>query len=157
MPRLSERERRFVTAYLTVCNLHGTKSAIAAGYSPISAATTASRMLKKPHILYAIKTFADRADITTDKALQRIAVIADQSPKKWTGADVLKANELILRVNGALKDHTHDNRVTVNIGFLLPSPDPVPQRQIIDASTPAERQIIDGVLPQSPQLAESDD
>lgn len=59
------------------------------------------------------------AQITADEALENLSTIANNQPEKgFSGADTIKANELILRVKGALADNKGESRVTVNIGFL---------------------------------------
>src|SRR5689334_12942658 len=66
---LSERERRFVEAYMGEAAGNGTKAAILAGYSKKAARGQAARLLTKAHIIEAIqdrtvhdKSVADRQE-----------------------------------------------------------------------------------------------
>jgi phage terminase small subunit len=75
---LSPRERNFVGEYLI--DLHGTKAAIRAGYSPRSAAVQASDLLKRPHIIAAIQErrncHAKRLDVSAERILDELASCA---------------------------------------------------------------------------------
>lgn len=76
--------------------------------------------------------------LTAGHALQNLSTIANTQPKAFTGADVIKANELILKVHGALNDKHTEARVTVNIGFLVSDGTvqvlaPTPQVMVLDA------------------------
>ena len=78
-------------------------------------------MLRREDVQAYLAKKAEKADLTSQKALERIHAIASITPDKVQAGDVLKANELILKVNGALKDNKGDSRVTVSIGFLTPA------------------------------------
>jgi phage terminase small subunit len=75
---LNDKQRRFCREYLV--DLNGTQAAIRAGYSPKSAATTASDMLKYPHVeaelaLLRSKT-ADLAGVSALRNMKELAKIA---------------------------------------------------------------------------------
>ena len=85
---LPARQRRFVVE-LTKDPLKKniTKAAIAAGYSKKSAHVTASRMLKNAKIKLAVleieQSQEKRIEITTDKILQELALIAFSDPAHY--------------------------------------------------------------------------
>ncbi|HYH39903.1 MAG TPA: terminase small subunit [Azospirillum sp.] len=72
---MTDQKRRFVDAYLVDPN--GTKAAIAAGYSPKTAAAQASRLLKDVDVAAAIergrKLLAVRSGITPEMVLAELA------------------------------------------------------------------------------------
>jgi len=115
---MNVQQQRFVDAYLTEAKGNGTKAAIIAGYSEKTASVQASQLLRKPTIKAAVERTLQKADLRTQARLDKLGVLADATPEAITAGDVIRANELILKVNGALKDKTSDNRITVNIGFL---------------------------------------
>lgn len=121
MPRkaLNPQRKRFVDAYLTSANGNGTKAAIAAGYSPHTAGVQASQLLKQPEVKRLLGERLQRETLTTERALQNVSQLASHVPDEIPAIVVLKANELILKVHGALNDNRGDARVTVNIGFLV--------------------------------------
>lgn len=125
---------RFVNAYLTEAHGNGTKAAILAGFSAKTAGQAASRLLKRPDIQAAVGRKLQKANITTARALENVSAIASLEPAKVTASDVLKANELILRVNGALNDKRGEAKVTVNIGFLSAATGPTAPPTAITAS-----------------------
>ena len=151
--KLSIREQEFVKAFVKNGG-NGTKAAIAAGYSPRTAGQCASRLLKREQVRYALERSAERASLSTAEALQNVARIANTAPQtKVSGAEVLKANELILKVNGALNEKATQSRITVNIGFLTsnqPSVE-VTTEDSIDAESVAV------VMPRQAQLPSSDE
>jgi phage terminase small subunit len=59
---LSERERRFVSAFTGPAHGNGTKAAILAGYSARTARVQASQLLTRLNIRAAIQERADQAD-----------------------------------------------------------------------------------------------
>ena len=75
---LSPRENNFVGEYLI--DLHGTKAAIRAGYSPRTAAVQASDLLKRPNVIAAIQERRDRharhLDISAERVLDEMAACA---------------------------------------------------------------------------------
>ena len=85
--------------------------------------------------------------LTVDQALRNVSAIANHVPEKYTGSDVIKANELLLKVHGALRDAAADSRITVNIGFLARP------ETATDHSTTIDVQ----VLPSSSQVASADE
>lgn len=115
---MKPKHQQFVNAYLQHGN--ATKAAVTAGYSEHTAAQLGSRLLRHPDVQRAVGKQLHKADLRTQARLEKLGQIADATPKAYTGADVLKANELILKVNGALQDKQSDSRITVNIGFLTP-------------------------------------
>lgn len=75
------------------------------------------------------------AQITADQALENLSTIANSQPERgFSGADTIKANELILRVKGALADARPESRVTVNIGFLTNANAQPPMIQVMPDS-----------------------
>lgn len=146
---MNPQHEQFVRAYLTVTNGNATQAAIQAGYSPKTAAQSASRLLKRDDIRQAIGKRLDKADLRTQARLEKLGQIADATPKAYTGSDVLKANELILKVNGALQDKPSDSRITVNIGFLQPPTQPTTVEVTSDGHV-----ALDGVvMPSQPQVS----
>ena len=153
---MNPQQRAFVNAYLGEAKGNGTKAAIIAGYSERTASVIASQLLRKPAIKAAVTKALDKADLTTQARLQKLGTIADATPEKVTAADVISANALILKVNGALKDKASESRITVNIGFLNAPPAnvTVTATHIEDNATDAE---VLAPLPQAASIsAESD-
>jgi phage terminase small subunit len=83
MKALTARQRRFVSEYLVDNN--ATKAAIRAGYAPIAARITASRLLDKPHVVAALNQ-------RTAALLQKVELEA---------ADLLRANAEIVQFDPA--------------------------------------------------------
>jgi phage terminase small subunit len=59
---LTEKERRFIEAFMGPCAGNGTKAAIAAGYGKGGAHVRASRLLRKAKIQAALATRIERRD-----------------------------------------------------------------------------------------------
>lgn len=155
---MNPKQLAFVNAYLGSANGNATKAAITAGYSERSAHVQGCELLKHPNVREAIekrqaKAIA-KADLTTQARLEKLGAIADHTPEKIRAGDVLKANELILKVNGALQDKGADsNRVTVNIGFLT-APTNAGVAIATQAFDPHNSQVIE-VMPCQPQMSAS--
>lgn len=77
-PKLTQKERRFVDAFLGSCNGNGSEAAIAAGYAPGSARVTASRLLTKANIKAAV-------DARNAKAEEKSIASADERDKILSG------------------------------------------------------------------------
>lgn len=159
MASLNERERRFVSAYLTTCNGNATKAAITAGYAESGAGVQGNRLLKRAHVQAAITQKLDKADLRTEAILARLGRLVHAEPDRISGADINTAARTILQVNGALKDKQSDSRITVNIGFLSNSTKPTVtvSEEVFDATTntvvmPAESV----VMPPIAQLTDSE-
>lgn len=120
-------------AYLGEAKGNAAKAAILAGYSEKAARQIGSRLLTYADVQQAVGERVQKADLSTQARLHKLGILADTVPDKVTGADVLRANELILKVNGALKDKQSDARITVNIGFLTAAPPTLSITEAIDA------------------------
>jgi phage terminase small subunit len=83
---LSEREQRFIDAFLGDANGHITKAALAAGYSPRTAAQQGSRLLKRVEIQQAIQhrqaRRAEIADVTAAQVIRELARIGFSDVRK---------------------------------------------------------------------------
>jgi phage terminase small subunit len=83
---LSEREQRFIEAYLGDADGHITKAALAAGYSQRTAAQQGSRLLKKVEIQQAIQQRqakrAEIADVTAAQVIKELARIGFSDVRK---------------------------------------------------------------------------
>jgi len=79
-PTLSNRQRIFVLEYLTDGN--GTRAAIAAGYSPKTAAKTACRLLKNPTVAAIIakneQRVTQRMEEARERVIQRYEITAEK-------------------------------------------------------------------------------
>lgn len=116
---MSELKRKaFVRFYLGEAQGNATRAAIMAGYSQKTARQQASDLLTRPDIQKAIQKYTTKVDISTERSLERVGIIADAKAEKITAREILKANELLLKVSGALNESRSEARVTVNIGFL---------------------------------------
>lgn len=77
MPRLTEKQKRFVEEYLV--DLNATQAAIRAGYKEKTAYSTGCENLRKPEIQAAIQEAmanrSARTEITQDMVLQELAAI----------------------------------------------------------------------------------
>ena len=96
LPALTRTQDAFAREF--ALSGHGTKSALAAGYSPVSAYSTASENLKKPEILAAVshyekplvesyKAKAEAAGLTVQRVLRETARIAFFDPRKLFDAE----------------------------------------------------------------------
>jgi phage terminase small subunit len=72
--KLTAREERFLIEYLK--DFNGTKAAIAAGYSEISAHVLAHRLLSKANIKLRVKQYMDSVRVTPQRILNELAKIA---------------------------------------------------------------------------------
>lgn len=83
---LSERERRFIEAYLGAAEGNATKAAVLAGYSEKSARRIGTRLSAKVHIQAAIAERqvkrADQADIDAVRVLKELARIGLSDPRE---------------------------------------------------------------------------
>lgn len=120
---MTPKRRAFVNAYLGDAKGNGTKAAISAGYSEKTAGQAASQLLKRPEVRAAIGLRLKKADIATDKVLERLGRIVHSEPAEVKAADIVNASKVILQVSGDLQDKRSDaGRITVNIGFLNQTP-----------------------------------
>lgn len=142
---MNPKRRAFVNAYLSgTTQGNATQSALAAGYSPDTAYSQGSRLLKDAEVAQAIETRFAKAEFTVDQSLREVAELAQAPVDKVTASDKLQANKLFLQVRGALKEHNTGSRITVNIGFLTPSgpasidavvmPQVMPSRTLVEDS-----------------------
>jgi len=122
---LNERQQAFVKAYLGSAQGNATKAAITAGYSERSAHVQGCELLKHPNITEALHKSADRAGLTIDRMMTKLEDIIESPVKDIRASDQIKAIELGLKVKGALKDKQTDARITVNIGYLNHTPEPL--------------------------------
>lgn len=112
------KRKAFIRAYFGDAHGNATKAAELAGYSPHTAKQQGSRLLSHVDVQRALQRHAQKDDASTVRCIANVSAIANHAPQKLTGSEILKANELLLKVNGALRDKPSDSRVTVNIGFL---------------------------------------
>ena len=85
MAKLNLRQKAFCDEYLK--DLNATQAAIRAGYSPKTAAVIAAENLKKPniqeYIQQAMAKRSQRTEITQDRVLRELAVIAFSRPADY--------------------------------------------------------------------------
>jgi hypothetical protein len=142
--QVSELKRKaFIKHYLGAAQGNATKAAIMAGYSETSAKVTGSRLLSAANVQQAIQRHANKVEVSTERSLQNIGAIANEKAAKVSAGDILKANELILKVKGALSDRQTEARVTVNIGFLT---NDKPSAVIVQELAPPTRVVSPGVI-----------
>ncbi len=96
----------FIDAYLVSNN--GTSAAKSVGFSPISAATTACRLLKKDNIRAEInrrrQNAIEKLDLNPERVLNRLMIEMDGlGPDSNAGARI-KAAELLAKMQGMLTD-----------------------------------------------------
>lgn len=124
---LNDKQKAFVYNYLKHKN--GARAAREAGYSEKTARTIADQLLTKLDVRLEIEKglerLADRANITAERNVRRIAEIAYHS-KKAKHSDVLKACELIGKTFGQFKDVSE----TTNTHQVI-----VANQEQVDAST----------------------
>lgn len=97
MPRkpksLSSKEQIFIREFLATGN--GTRSAIAAGYSPASASVTGSKLLRKAKIAEELANLRakllNKLEITAERVLHGLAELAFFDPRKMFYASDAKA------------------------------------------------------------------
>lgn len=114
---MNPRRKLFVNAYLGEARGNATKAAIAAGYSEHTAKQQGSRLLTKTDVRAAIGLRLKKADIKTDRILERLGRVV-HTEAEIKGSDVVNAAKVLLQVSGALQEKQHESRITVNIGFL---------------------------------------
>jgi phage terminase small subunit len=73
---LTDKQTRFVDAYVGAANCNGTKAATLAGYSPRSAYSQAGELLANPKIRAAIKERLDLFAMTAEEVLMRLSAHA---------------------------------------------------------------------------------
>ena len=97
---MTERERRFVECYMGEAAGNGTKAALLAGYSPVTARNQASRLLTKGYIQSAIEERSQRDVLTWSREQRQVfwtQIAADETvPIPYR----LKASELLARSQG---------------------------------------------------------
>jgi phage terminase small subunit len=140
---LSLKQKSFVNAYLGEANGNATKAAIIAGYSERTAKQAGSRLLTHVDVQRALERRLHKAQMTADEALERVALIARADVTDISASDAIRANELILKVNGRLRDRSHEpGGITVNIGFLTPG-QPTPSTITIDTRALTSQLVMD--------------
>ena len=87
MKPLTERERRFVEAFMGPAAGNATDAAKRAGYAKGSAAVTASRLLRKANVQDAIKERAEKAGITRERVLDELTLLAFSDLTHYTVND----------------------------------------------------------------------
>jgi phage terminase small subunit len=112
---LSERERRFVEAYMGPAAGNATAAARLAGYSDKTAGSQASRLLKKVNIQNALRTRVDSDPQVADReARQRFwtSVMGGRGKfAKVPWKDRLKASELLGKTQGDFVErHEHTGK-----------------------------------------------
>lgn len=113
MQELNPMQRKFVEEF--VITGHGTKSAIAAGYSERSASAQSSALLKNPKILEYLKEIETQAflmaGVTASRIVKELAKVAfDGSEGEYVKAgDKLRALETLAK-NFNLADDTINHR-----------------------------------------------
>lgn len=97
---LSERERRFVEAYMGRSKGNATKAAVAAGYATNSAKVTASRLLSKANVRAAIEARVTSDPQVSDRADRQRFLTTVMHTRKVSMKDRLKAVELLGKSQG---------------------------------------------------------
>lgn len=99
MTTLSQRERRFVDAYMGLHVGNATQAAIAAGYSAKTAASIGCRLLRKVKVREAVKARVEQdpavADRTRRQSFWSDVMLGAGRFKKAALKDRLKASELL--------------------------------------------------------------
>jgi phage terminase small subunit len=97
LAHLNPKQARFVAEYLIDSN--ATQAAIRAGYSPVSAKVTASRLLTKANIAAAVKAgrakITDRLEITAESLIRDVLEIGDEARKAESFAAALKSRDML--------------------------------------------------------------
>lgn len=97
--KLTAKQERFVSEYMGNGN-HGTKAALAAGYSPQSAETQASQLLKKTQVRAEVAkrqaVIAERANVDAEYVLTQAVKLHERCMEEpFDAAGALRALELI--------------------------------------------------------------
>jgi phage terminase small subunit len=112
---LSERERRFVEAYMGPCAGNATKAAESAGYSPKTARQIASRLLTKANIRAAVNEA--RADLTTEAiadAKERRELLTKHARNMQEPVSSIKAVDVLNKMDGIyIEKHDVTGNLTV--------------------------------------------
>lgn len=97
---LSERERKFVEAYMGKAGGNATKAAIRAGYSKATARKQGSRLLTKGNIRSAIDARAKEDPNVSDREERQRFYTATMRSAKVSMKERLKAAELLGKTQG---------------------------------------------------------
>lgn len=98
MAKLNPRQRKFVKEYTKTSN--ATESAKKAGYSPKTAYSIGSELLKKPEIITEISNTLEKAGLTDDYIAEglKTAVEKGLSSERHTLSDGLRGIEMIAKL-----------------------------------------------------------
>ena len=112
---LTKRQDLFAREY--VIDLNATQAALRAGYSPTTAKANCAQLLAHPGISARIDELmsdrVDRAAISADEVLARLASIADEAQEEGSWQAALRALELLGRHLGLWKSR-HETTVSVS-------------------------------------------
>ena len=124
--RLSEKERRFVEAFMGKAGGNGTKAALLAGYAANGAAVQSTRLLRKAKIQAAMQNRQD-ADplVATREERQRFWTAMmkraeDHKCEDATHQDRLRASELLGKSSGDFIDRIeHGGGLDINVSVTI--------------------------------------
>jgi phage terminase small subunit len=116
---LTEKQRRFVEAYMGAAAGNATEAARLAGYSggPVTLASVGKENLRKPPVLKAInERRSSRPDIATREERQRFWSDVMRGAEEAEMKDRLKASELLGKTQLDFKEvHVHEGSVAVEV------------------------------------------
>ena len=115
MKRLSNKQRVFIQKYIEYdCN--ASKAALAAyDVKPSVARQVGYENLTKPYIQEEIKRLLEPKELKLSVFLEKLVNITQANPPKgYTGADILKAIEIVLKLHGVLTDRKQVTQVTIS-------------------------------------------
>lgn len=117
MAALSERERRFVDAYMGAAAGNATKAAELAGYRPSHARQQGSRLVTKAHIIAEME--ARRAKLeqpTIADAKERRELLSEHARSKDNPMAAIKAMDVLNKMDGEYLERVkHEGGISVDV------------------------------------------
>jgi hypothetical protein len=114
--KLTYKQKKFVKEYINT-NGNGTKAVLNVydTKDKRTAAMIASKNLTKDNVQEELKQLLQREEYKVENFTSRLSAIAQDNPfKGYTGADILRANELMLKLHGVLTDRRQVTTVSFN-------------------------------------------
>ena len=115
MKRLSNKQKVFIQKYIEFDG-NAAKAALSAyDVKPTAARQVGYENLTKPYIREEIQRLLKPEDLKLSVFLEKLSNIAQANPPKgYTGADILKAIEIVLKLHGVLTDRKQVTQVTIS-------------------------------------------
>ncbi len=116
--QMTLKQKLFVNKYIEY-NGNASKAALAVyNVKPSTARQVGYEVLTKPYIQKEIQRLLTPGELKLSVFLEKLANIAQTNPPKgYTGADILKAIEIILKLHGVLTDRKQVTQVSISTNY----------------------------------------